>query len=55
MNLKISRELSIEETLKEAFKLYSENFASLFMPMLIASLVTGSFSILIVKYAESMP
>ena len=49
------RELSIEEILRLTFELYSKKFGSFLIPMLVASLVSGSFSALIGRYVENMP
>ena len=49
------RELSIEEILRLTFELYSKKFSSFLIPMLVASLVSGSFSALIGRCVENMP
>ena len=52
---KPSQELSIEETLSWTFDLYTRNFVTFFVPMLVALLVSGVFSYIISSYALSMP
>jgi hypothetical protein len=49
------RELSIEEVLTRTFELYSHNFIRFFIPLLVATLISGSLGTLITSYIETMP
>jgi TRAP-type C4-dicarboxylate transport system permease large subunit len=52
---KPSQELSIEEVLTRTFELYSHNFIQFLIPLLVATLVSGSLGTLTTRYIEIMP
>jgi hypothetical protein len=52
---KIDRELSVEESIGWTFRLYFNNFVTLFTPMLIASLVAGGLGALFAYYIRDIP
>lgn len=52
---KPSRELSIDENLTWTFDLYFRNFATFFVPMAIAALVSGFLATFLSSYVLNMP
>jgi len=51
---KPTHELSIEENLRWTFNLYLNNFPMLFLPVFLASLVTGAFSTVLATYTQHL-
>jgi len=52
---KPSRELSIGEILSWTFGMYTSNFVTFFIPILVSSLITGFLSSAVTFYATSIP
>jgi hypothetical protein len=48
-------ELSVETTVSETFDLYFKNFATLFVPLLIAYLVSGAIGVPLSNYVSTIP
>jgi hypothetical protein len=52
---KIDRELTVEESIGWTFRLYFNNFVTLFTPMFVASLVAGGLGALFAYYIRDIP
>jgi hypothetical protein len=48
-------ELSVETTMSQTFELYSKNFWTLFIPMLIAYLISGAAGVPLSSYTSTIP